>query len=210
MIWPSFPAGDTSQDSRSGHTNLVIAYSWDIVLLNCFLSERRCGLSQFCRNSPTVLFWAAYTSQCASPPWNWQVTAASLRYQGGAEDGVKTNLAAGMGWYERLWGIWNDSELQSCLGKRPESRLCSRGSVRVWILASVPQRVVCNCSRPHCSIYLIHSKIVMTSWILMTIIFFTRLALFISVNRGCADISEKFTQINLKIRVHRKESHSRF
>lgn len=80
-----------------------------IILLNCFLSETCCGLSQFCWNSPTVLFWATYTSQCASPPWNWQVTAASPQYQGGAEYGVKTNLAAGTGRYERVWAIWNDA-----------------------------------------------------------------------------------------------------
>lgn len=155
MIWPSVPAGDTPQDSRSGHANPVIAYSWDIILLNCFLSQTRCGLSQFCWNSPTVLFWAAHTSQCSSPPWNWQVTAASPRYQGGVEDGVKTNLAAGTGRYERLWGIWNDSgpaELRRKKAAIAKTRVCSSGNLRVcpvslWMW--VWNEYWCQCTRSH-------------------------------------------------------------
>lgn len=122
------------QQSRTHKSRDCIYCSWDIILLNCFLSEPRCGLSQFCWNSPTVLFWAAYTSQCASPPWNWQVTAASPQYQRGAEDGVKTNLAAGTGRYERLWGIWRDSgtaELRRKKAAIKRTRVCSRGSLRV-------------------------------------------------------------------------------
>lgn len=158
IIWPS---------KTSGHTNPVIAHSWDLILLNCFPSEPCCGLSQFCWNSPTVLFWAAYTNECASPPWNWQVTAASPRYQGGAEDGVKTNLAAGTGRYERLWGIWNDSGTAALRRKKAaikKTRVCSRGSLRICpasvyesgrnagFTVSGHMMVVCTCSTTHCSI----------------------------------------------------------
>lgn len=94
------------------------------------LSETSYGRSHFCSNSPTVLFWAIYTSQCVSPPWNRQVTAASPRYQGGAENSVKSNLAAGTGRYERPRGIWNGSqtaELRREKATIKKTRACSRG-----------------------------------------------------------------------------------
>lgn len=156
MIWPS---------KTSGHTNPVIAHSWDLILLNCFLSETRCGLSQFCWNSPTVLFWAAYTSECASPPWNWQVTAASPRYQGGAEDGVKTNLAAGKG---PVWASVRDLEwLGNCSAASEKGRNQENKSVqqeefeglsrfRLWV------RKECwlQCIRSHDGcVYLLHTSL---------------------------------------------------
>lgn len=122
------------QQIQTSKSRDCIYSSGDIILLNCFLSETRCGLSQFYWNSPTVLFWATYTSQCGSPPWNWQVTAASPRYQGGAEDGAKTNLAAGPGRYERPWRIWNDSgtaELRRKKAAITKTRVCRRRSLRI-------------------------------------------------------------------------------